>query len=111
MKALEPYYNAIRATAHQISTHNERQKFLKVIYEGFYKIYNKKAADRLGVGLHAAGNRALHGRERGLALPKHFGKALIDKGVEISIPRPGPAPYLRTAGAFSRPAAKARLQI
>ena len=49
MKALDPYYNAIRATAHQISTHNERQKFLKVIYEGFYKTYNKKAADRLGV--------------------------------------------------------------
>ena len=41
MKALDPYYNAIRATAHQISTHNERQKFLKVIYENFYKIYNK----------------------------------------------------------------------
>jgi hypothetical protein len=50
LKGLEPYYNAIRATAHQISTHTEKQTFLKVIYEGFYKSYNKKAADRLGVG-------------------------------------------------------------
>ena len=24
-----------------------RQKFVKVIYQGFYKVYNKKAADRL----------------------------------------------------------------
>jgi ISP type restriction-modification-like protein len=49
LKGLEPYYNAIRTTAHQIATHTEKQTFLKVIYEGFYKVYNKKAADRLGV--------------------------------------------------------------
>jgi hypothetical protein len=48
LKGLEPYYNAIRTTAHQISTHKEKQTFLKVIYERFYKVYNKKAADRLG---------------------------------------------------------------
>ena len=49
LKALEPYYAAIRATAAQISTHHEKQTFLKVIYENFYKVYNPKAADRLGV--------------------------------------------------------------
>jgi len=49
LKGLEPYYNAIRTTAHQISTHIEKQTFLKVVYEGFYRVYNKKAADRLGV--------------------------------------------------------------
>ena len=47
LKGLEPCCNAIRATARQISTHNVRQKFVKVIYQGFYKVYNKKAADRL----------------------------------------------------------------
>lgn len=49
LKGLEPYYAAIRATAAQISSHNEKQTFLKVIYENFYKVYNPKAADRLGV--------------------------------------------------------------
>jgi hypothetical protein len=49
LKALEPYYAAIRAAAAQISSHHEKQAFLKVIYENFYKIYNPKAADRLGV--------------------------------------------------------------
>jgi len=49
LKALDTYYTAIRTTAHQIATHTEKQTFLKVIYEGFYKVYNKKAADRLGV--------------------------------------------------------------
>ena len=49
LKGLEPYYAAIRAAAAQISSHGEKQTFLKVIYENFYKVYNTKAADRLGV--------------------------------------------------------------
>jgi predicted helicase len=43
------YYAAIRSAADQISSHHEKQTFLKVIYENFYKVYNVKAADRLGV--------------------------------------------------------------
>ncbi len=39
----------IRTNAAQITAHIEKQAFLKVIYEGFYKVYNPKAADRLGV--------------------------------------------------------------
>tara|TARA_R100000365_G_C2733058_1_gene62929 strand:- start:156 stop:1100 length:945 start_codon:yes stop_codon:yes gene_type:complete len=49
LKGLEPYYATIRSTAALIDDHAEKQKFLKVIYEGFYKVYNPKAADRLGV--------------------------------------------------------------
>ena len=49
LKGLEPYYAAIRATAAQISSHSEKQTFLKVIYENVYKVYNAKAADRLSV--------------------------------------------------------------
>src|SRR5665647_2312759 len=40
LKSLEPYYSAIRAAAAQISSHSEKQNFLKVIYENFYKVYN-----------------------------------------------------------------------
>ena len=49
LKGLEPYYGAIRAAAAQISTHHEKQSFLKVIYKGFYRVYNPKAANQLGV--------------------------------------------------------------
>jgi len=49
LKGMAPYYAAIRAAAAQIGTHHEKQTFLKVIYENFYKVYNPKAAGRLGV--------------------------------------------------------------
>ncbi len=49
LKGLAPYYTAIRKAAAEISTHHEKQTFLKAIYENFYKVYNPKAADRLGV--------------------------------------------------------------
>jgi predicted helicase len=49
LHALEPYYAAIRSTAALIQSHSEKQGFLKAIYENFYKVYNPKAADRLGV--------------------------------------------------------------
>jgi predicted helicase len=49
LRALDSYYSAIKASAAQISNHAEKQTFLKVIYENFYKVYNEKAADRLGV--------------------------------------------------------------
>ena len=42
LKALEPYYAAIRSAAAQIGTHHEKQTFLKVIYENFYKVYNPR---------------------------------------------------------------------
>ena len=94
MKGLEPYYNAIRTTAHQISTHNERQKFLKVIYEGFYKIYNKKSADRLGVVYTPQEIVRFMVESADWLCQKHFGKALIDKEVEILDPATGTGTYI-----------------
>jgi len=46
---IEHYYDTINACASSITDHHEKQKFLKVLYENFYKVYNPKAADRLGV--------------------------------------------------------------
>ncbi len=46
---IAPYYETINARASQISDHHEKQKFLKALYESFYKAYNPKAADRLGI--------------------------------------------------------------
>ncbi len=94
LKGLEPYYNAIRATAHQISTHTEKQTFLKVIYEGFYKVYNKKAADRLGVVYTPQEIVRFMVESADWLCQKHFGKSLIDKGVEILDPATGTGTFI-----------------
>ena len=49
LDSLRPYYAAIRSAAALMSSHHEKQSFLKAIYENFYRVYNPKAADRLGV--------------------------------------------------------------
>ncbi len=94
LKGLEPYYNAIRTTAHQISTHNERQKFLKVIYEGFYKVYNKKAADRLGVVYTPTEIVRFMVESADWLCEKHFGNSLIDRQVEILDPAAGTGTFI-----------------
>ena len=49
LSRIESYYGVIRRTAASIYNHQEKQKFLKAVYENFYKAYNPKAADRLGI--------------------------------------------------------------
>ena len=49
LRALSPYYSGIAQTAAVIQSHSEKQGFLKGLYENFYRVYNTKAADRLGV--------------------------------------------------------------
>jgi ISP type restriction-modification-like protein len=83
LRALKPFYAAIRKNAAEITGHQEKQGFLKAIYETFYKVYNPKAADRLGVVYTP--NEIVRFMVQGadwLCL-KHFGKALIDPGVGI----------------------------
>jgi predicted helicase len=94
LKGLEPYYAAIYATAAQISSHHEKQTFLKVIYENFYKVYNTKAADRLGVVYTP--NEIVRFMIDGAdwLCEKHFGKNLIDKGVDILDPATGTGTYI-----------------
>lgn len=94
LKSLDPYYTAIKSNAAQISTHSEKQKFLKVIYENFYKVYNPKAADRLGVVYTP--NEVVKFMIDGAdwLCRKHFGKALIDEGVEILDPATGTGTFV-----------------
>ena len=46
---LRAYYGAIGKAAYEIADYAEKQQFIKAVYEDFYKVYNPKAADRLGV--------------------------------------------------------------
>ncbi len=94
LKGLEAYYAAIRSAAAQISGHHEKQTFLKVIYENFYKVYNVKAADRLGV-VYTPGEIVrfmVDGAD--WLCEKHFGRNLIDKNVEILDPATGTGTFI-----------------
>ena len=84
LKGLEPYYATIRSTAALITDHGEKQQFLKAIYEGFYKVYNPKAADQLGVVYTP--NEIVRFMIEGAdwLTQKHFSKALINRDVESS---------------------------
>lgn len=91
---LAPYYETINARAAQISNHHEKQKFLKALYEKFYRAYNPKAADRLGIiytpdeivrfMIHAADYLAF----------KHFGKTLGDADVDFLDPFTGTGTFV-----------------
>jgi predicted helicase len=94
LKGLESYYAAIRAAAAQIGSHHEKQTFLKVIYENFYKVYNAKAADRLGV-VYTPGEIVrfmIDGAD--WLCEKHFERNLIDKNVEILDPATGTGTFI-----------------
>ncbi len=94
LKGLESYYAAIRAAAAQISSHSEKQTFLKVIYENFYKVYNAKAADRLGVVYTP--NEIVRFMIDGAdwLTEKFFGKNLIDSDVDILDPATGTGTFI-----------------
>jgi predicted helicase len=94
LKGLETYYAAIRAAAAQISSHSEKQTFLKIIYENFYKVYNTKVADRLGVVYTP--NEIVRFMIDGAdwLCEKHFGKNLVDKDVDILDPATGTGTFI-----------------
>jgi predicted helicase len=94
LKHLESYYAAIRAAAAQISSHSEKQTFLKVIYENFYKVYNPKAADRFGVIYTPNEIVRFMIESADWLCDKHFGKSLVDAGVEILDPATGTGTFI-----------------
>ncbi|HEY0306377.1 MAG TPA: type ISP restriction/modification enzyme, partial [Longimicrobiales bacterium] len=94
LNALEVYYRAIRGAAARISGHHEKQTFLKVVYENFYKVYNPKAADRLGV-VYTPGEIVRFMIESADWLCEHhFGRNLIDRDVEILDPAVGTGTFI-----------------
>ncbi len=91
---IEHYYDTINAAAAGVTDHHEKQKFLKVLYENFYKVYNPKAADRLGVVYTPNEIVTFMIESTDYLLHKHFGKALADKNVDILDPATGTGTFL-----------------
>ena len=94
MDRLLRYYNVISVAALQIADYAEKQSFLKVIYEDFYKAYNPAAADRLGVVYTP--NEVVDFIIRGAdyLLQKHFQRRLADENVQILDPATGTGTFI-----------------
>lgn len=94
MASIEHYYDTIKSAAANISDHHEKQKFLKVLYENFYKVYNPKAADRLGVVYTP--NEVVNFMVEGVdhLLERNFRKTLADNNVMILDPSTGTGTFI-----------------
>jgi predicted helicase len=93
-KTIQSYYNAIIRTASSIVNHQEKQKFLKVVYETFYKAYNPKEADRLGIVYTPNEIVKFMVESTDYLLTYHFTKSLGDKSVEILDPATGTGTFV-----------------
>jgi predicted helicase len=91
---IDPYYSVIRSAAMNISDHHEKQRFLKVVYENFYRTYNPAGADRLGIVytpneivqfMVQAAEHLTH---------KNFGRFLGDEKVNILDPATGTGTFV-----------------
>ena len=91
---IKHYYECIKAHAASIVSPREKQTFLKVIYENFYKAYNPKGADRLGIVYTPGEIIDFMIRSTDTLLHRHFGRGLADKGVEILDPATGTGSYV-----------------
>ena len=94
LAGIDSYYKAIKAEAARIDNHHEKQNFLKVVYENFYKAYNPKGADRLGIVYTPGEIVKFMVQSTDYLLEKHFGKSLADKNVEILDPATGTGTFI-----------------
>jgi predicted helicase len=94
LRGLDAYYSAIRSAAAEISSHHQKQTFLKVIYENFYKVYNPKAADRLGVVYTPNEIVRFMIDSADVLCEKHFSRNLIDPEVQILDPATGTGTFV-----------------
>lgn len=91
---LQPYYATISGAAAEIHSHRDKQSFLKAIYEDFYKAYNPKAADRLGVVYTPDEIVDFMIRAANDLVKKHFGYELSDDNVYILDPAAGTGTFI-----------------
>ena len=91
---INSYYEVIKRTAVNIGNHHEKQRFLKAVYEDFYKAYNPKAADRLGIVYTPNEIVRFMVESVDYLTHKHFNKLLSDPGVDILDPATGTGTFI-----------------
>ncbi len=88
------YYELIKQHAKNLDSHSERQNFLKNLYEEFYKAYNPKNADKLGIVYTPSEVVNFMIKATDFLLEKHFDKNLIDENVHILDPATGTGTFI-----------------
>jgi predicted helicase len=91
---IDPYITIIKAAAAGIADHHEKQRFLKVFYENFYRTYNPAAADRLGIIYTPNQIVRFMVESAEHLIHKNFGRLLGDKDVEILDPVTGTGTFI-----------------
>ncbi|MBD2552031.1 N-6 DNA methylase [Limnothrix sp. FACHB-708] len=94
LKSIDHYYGVIRQQSAAIADHREKQEFLKSVYENFYKAYNPKAADRLGIVYTPSEIVKFMIQGTNYLLEKHFDRLLSDAGVKILDPATGTGTFI-----------------
>ena len=91
---VDNYYKTIKKEAANIDNHHNKQKFLKIIYENFYKAYNPKGADLLGVVYTPNEIVRFMVESSDYLLGKYFKKSLHNKNVQILDPATGTGTFI-----------------
>ena len=91
---LKTYYAAIVHAAADLADYREKQKFLKAVYEEFYRVYNPNAADRLGVVYTPSEVVNFMVRATDQLVHKHFSRRLWDDRVQILDPSTGTGTFV-----------------
>jgi predicted helicase len=91
---LKNYYEAIGKVAGVISGYREKQRFLKIAYESFYKSYNSDEEDSLGVVYTPDEIVRFMIEGADYLLEKNFGRRLEDRNVIITDPATGTGTFI-----------------
>ncbi len=91
---IDHYYETIKTYAAQIGDYHQKQEFLKIVYENFYKAYNPKGADKLGIVFTPNEIVKFMIESAGDIVERHFQKTLSDENVEILDPATGTGTFI-----------------
>jgi predicted helicase len=94
LEQIKDFYSIIHINAVKIKDYHDKQAFLKMVYENFYKIYNPKAADKMGVVYTPHEIVKFQIESVDYLLEKHFKKTLAHEGVKILDPCVGTGTYI-----------------
>ena len=88
------FYTTLELRAMGVRDHHDKQFFLKSLYEEFYKAYNPKAADKLGVVYTPTEIVQFMLESADYLLYKHFNTGLASRGVNILDPATGTGTFI-----------------
>ena len=94
LQEIKPYIAPITNYGNNMVDLNERQLFLKKVYQDFYNSFDKKKADRLGVVYTPNEIVKFMVKSTDKIIKKHFQKELKDKNVHILDPATGTGTFV-----------------